>query len=332
MTSLRTILTAALLLGGVCLSAQTKIDKLYIDTRGIFHQETVNGVYSSQFLADHLNLNVTGKIADGIGFRIRQRLNKKVFDENNIFNATDFLYVDWKPTDTRWHFLFGKNAVLIGGYEYDAVPIDVYFYSQFCSNLYQGFTFGATVGYSILEGQELAFQVCNSPLSLGFENVYAYNFGWLGRFASWWRTIWTFNLVEDPFHRMISYISLGNHFQWDNLLFDVDLMNRGAFSQKRYFGTDYTLISKLIWRVGNWNICAKGGLEGNALDNVDANGRAFDDVITPGTKYAYAGGGLEYFPLGRDGIRLHAVYYRDNAKHRNNFDFGVTWKIDIIKH
>ena len=52
----------------------------------------------------------------------------------------------------------------------------------------------------------------------------------------------------------------------------------------------------------------------------------------PGTKYAYAGGGLEYFPLGRDGIRLHAVYYRDNAKHRNNFDFGVTWKIDIIKH
>lgn len=310
--------------------AQPSVDKLYIDTRGIFHQETVDGVYSSQFKADHLNLNIYGHISPTIDYRVRQRLNKKVFDENNIFNATDFLYVNWKVND-RWHLLFGKNAVLIGGYEFDAVPIDVYFYSKFNNNLYQGFTLGLTGGYSFLPGQEIAVQICNSPLSLGIENVYAYNLGWIGSFFPWWNTLWTFNMVEDHEHHMINYIALGNHMQWGGLLFDLDVMNRAAFGQKQFFFSDYSIISKVIWSVGKWNLCAKVGYERNSLDNVDAGGRPYDGVIAPGTEYFYGGPGVEYFPLGRDNIRLHATYYRDNALHRNNFDVGVTWRVDIIR-
>jgi len=306
------------------------VDKLYIDTRGAFHQYWQDGERNSKFEADHLNLNILGHVNENVNYRLRQRLNKKVFDENNIFNATDFLYVNWQASE-RWSFLVGKNAVLIGGYEYDAVPIDVYFYSKFCNSLYQGFTLGASATYSLMPGQNLVFQVCDSPLSLGFENVYAYNFAWMGSFSKVWHTIWTFNLVEDCDNRMINYIALGNHFQWDNLLFDLDLMNRASFSQKNFFATDYTLISKIIWSVGKWNICAKGGYERNAVDNVDENGRAFDEVIAPGTEYIYAGAGLEYFPMGRDDIRLHAVYYRDNSIRRDNIDIGITWRIDIIK-
>ncbi len=308
------------------------IDKLYIDTRAIYHQETVSGVYSSTFRADHLNLNVFGHITDKVDFRIRQRLNKQVFDENNIFNATDFVYVNWQATP-KWRFLVGKNAVLIGGYEFDAVPIDVYYYSQFCSNLYQGFTLGVSAAYGFAPGQEICFQVCNSPLSLGIENVYSYNLGWIGGFTPHWRTIWTFNLVEDHDKNMISYIALGNHFQWDNLLWDVDLMNRASFAQKRYFGTDYTIITKVIWTVGKWNLCAKGGIERNSAENVDpVTGREYDVIIKPGTGYLYAGAGVEFFPLkSRENLRLHAAYYRDNSFHRNNFDLGITWRVDIIK-
>ncbi|MBQ1647144.1 MAG: hypothetical protein II047_01535, partial [Bacteroidales bacterium] len=86
------ICTAILVIVSLAASAQERIDRMYIDTRAIFHQEVLDGAHSSQFKADHLNLNIFGHINDRIDYRVRQRLNKKVFDENNIFNATDFLY------------------------------------------------------------------------------------------------------------------------------------------------------------------------------------------------------------------------------------------------
>ena len=93
---------------------------------------------------------------------------------------------------------------------------------------------------------------------------------------------------------------------------------------------DFSVISKIIWSVGKWNICAKGGYEYNAAENVDADGKAYDVVIAPGTRYYYYGCGLEYFPLGTDNLRFHAVYFRDNSVNRNNVELGATWRIDII--
>ena len=314
----------------VPLSAQHKVDRFFLDMRTSFHQETIDGEYSSQMVGEYLNLHLLGHIAPNVDYRIRQRLNKKVFDERNMFNATDFMYINWQASP-HWYFTAGKQAVLIGGYEYDAAPIDVYFYSQFCNNLYQGFTFAFSSTYTFAQDQRLIFQIANSPLSLGFQNVYAYNFAWSGSVVPWWKTIWSVNFVEDQSHRMVNYLSLGNHFILPNAILDIDLMNRSGFGQRRFLMSDYTVISKFIWSVGDWNICAKAGYEKNAAENVDANGRAYDVVIAPGTEYLYAGCGLEWFPLGRDNLRLHAVYYRDNADHRNNFDIGVTWRADIIR-
>ena len=114
------------------------------------------------------------------------------------------------------------------------------------------------------------------------------------------------------------------------LHFDIDFMNRSGLSHRQRLLSDYTVISKIIWSVGNWNICAKAGYEANDAGNIDSGGRPYDLVIAPGTEYLYAGCGLEWFPFGRENMRLHAVYYRDNAMHRNNFDLGVTWRVDII--
>ena len=325
----KTILTFIAAVIPLILEAQVGIDRLYFDMRGSFHQEVTDGNYESQFKGDYLNLNIFGHIGEKIDYRVRQQFSKKVFEENNMFNGTDFLYINWQAT-RRWNFLFGKHAVLIGGYEFDAVPIDVYYYSQFCNNIYQGFTFGASAGYEFARNQRFVAQICNSPLSLGLSTIFAYNIGWTGEFAPWWKTLWTVNFVEDSSRRMINYISLGNHLQYGGLLFDLDFMNRAGLTQKRFFFSDITLISKIIWSVGKWNICAKAGYETNSSENVDKDGLAYDVVIAPGTEYVYYGCGLEWFPLGRDNLRLHAVYYRDNASHKNNFDLGVTWRVDII--
>ena len=305
------------------------VDRLYMDMRASFHQGFSKDDYEGQFLGEHLNFQMMGHITPKVDYRIRQRLNKKVFDEKNIFNATDFLYVNYRATE-RWSFMAGKQAVLIGGYEYDAAPIDVYYYSQFCNNLYQGFTFGVSASYRMAEGQDVVLQVVNSPLSLGLVNLFAYNLAWSGHFAPWWKTIWSVNFVQDQDGRFVNYIALGNHFSFRNVIFDVDVMNRAGLTQKQFLFSDFSVISKIIWSVGKWNICAKGGYEKNAPGNIDAAGRPFDVVIAPGTQYGYYGCGLEWFPLRSDLLRLHAVYYRDTAVRRHHVDLGVTWRIDII--
>ena len=334
MTRKRITFLAAFLAGTLLLAAsaaaQPSISQMYFDTRASFHQEVADGRYNSQFTGDHFNLNVRGSLTDNLTFRIRQRLNKKVFDERNMFNATDFLYLRWQASP-RWAFTVGKNAVLIGGYEFDAVPIDVYYYSNFCNNLYQGFSFGANLEYALAPGQNLVFQVCNSPLSLGFQSIYAYNLAWMGGFAPWWNTIWSVNFVEDEFHRTINYISLGNHMVFGGLAVDFDWMNRAGMGQRRFF-SDYTVISKIIWSVGKWNLCTKAGYESNASYNVDAQGRAYDLAVAPGTKSFYAGCGVEFFPLpDRDRLRLHAVWFRSSTIGIDNFDVGITWRLDVIK-
>lgn len=312
------------------MSAQGGVDRFFMDMRASFHQESVDGEYNSQMVGEYLNLHLLGHITPKIDYRIRQRLNKKVFDELNMFNATDFMYVNWQATD-RWSFMAGKQTVLIGGYEYDAAPIDVYYYSQFCNNIYQCFTFGVSASYEFLPDQSLVAQVCNSPLSLGFQSIYAYNLAWSGQFAPWWHTIWSVNLVEDQDKRPVNYISLGNRWTFGGVLLDLDVMNRSGLTQRGFLGTDMSFISKFIWSLGKWNICAKGGYEFNSVNNVDSYGRAYDLVIAPGTEYFYAGAGLEWFPLSKDNLRLHAVYYRDNSAHKNNLEVGVTWRADIIK-
>ena len=324
------LISAILFALGLSASAHSGVDSLFLDVRTNFHQQTENGVYDSQIRGDHFNVHIHGHIADNLNYRVRHSLRKPVYDPQNMFNATDLLYLNWRASE-RWSFLVGKYAVLIGGYEYDAAPIDVYFYSKFCNSIDQGFTFGGSATYHFNASQAVVAQVCNSPLARGKAGIYAYNFAWTGQMAPFWHTIWSVNFVEDPGRNFINYISLGNHLVFGDVMIDFDAMNRASFAQDRFLFSDMTLISKFIWSVGDWNICAKAGYEKNDPENLNASGRAYDLVIAPGTEYIYAGCGLEWFPIGRDNLRLHGVYYWDNSVRRYNIELGITWRVDVIK-
>ena len=54
-------------------------------------------------------------------------------------------------------------------------------------------------------------------------------------------------------------------------------------------------------------------------------------MLPAGNDYLYGGAGVEFFPLGNDQLRLHAVYFRDNHDRVNNFDVGITWRFNIYK-
>lgn len=308
---------------------QTHVDEVSIDTRATFHQQTTDGVYDSHFQGDHLNLHVKGQLADNLTFRVRQRLNKKI-DEKNPFNATDFLWLRWQATP-RWSFTAGKQAIFIGGYEIDSPPIDVYYYGAFSSRLYQYYAFGATATFTPASGQNISAQFCPSPVSPGTQDAYSYNLYWNGHIGKVWKTTWSYNYVEDELHRKMNWIVLGNKFFLGDLVVDMDFINRAAAGQPHFFFTDWTLIGKAIWTIGRWNLCTKVGYERNDAENIAPDGISYDLVLPAGNDYLYGGCGVEYFPLGNDLLRLHAVYFRDNHDRVNNFDIGITWRFNIYK-
>jgi len=326
----RYFLLIALLAFSTLLRAQTThVDDISVDARATFHQQTIDGEYGTHFQGDYFNIHISGHLTDAVTFRVRQRMNKKI-DEHNPFNATDFLWVDWQ-TKSKWSFTFGKQPIYVGGYEFDSAPIEVYYYSAFLTNLYQYYAFGATAHYNYRPGEQIILQFSPSPVSSGRQDAYSYNLYWSGRPVQWWKTLWSVNIVEDEYHRKMNYIALGNKFPLGDLVVDLDLMNRAAFGQRRFLFSDWTVIMKAIWSVGKWNLCTKVGYERNDAENVDKDGLSFNTALPAGNTYIYGGCGVEYFPLGDDNLRLHAVYFRDNHDKVNNYDIGLTWRFKIYQ-
>ena len=324
-----TLLSILLLSAVFSTVSRAEVDSLYFDARAAYNEEVADGHFTGRFIAEYLNLHIRGKMTDKVGYRIRHRLNVAPTAQDPL-RATDWACLIWTPSE-KWTLTAGKQAILVGGYEYDSKPIDVYFYSNFCNNLPQGYAVGVMADYKIAENQSLTFQAINSPLSFGWSDTFAYNLAWQGRITPWWHTIWSVNAVEDNFRRFIGYAALGNHLVINNVAIDLDLIDRANLHQSNLF-SDYTFITKVIWSVGKWNYCGKVGFERNDAANVDETGRPYDTVMAPGYQYLYGGAGIEYFPYGDNTLRLHAIWYRDSDTHLNNFQFGLTWKFDIIKN
>ena len=333
------ILFAALAVTFAARAQQTHVDEVSIDTRATFHQQTTDGVYYSHFQGDFLNLHIKGQLTDRLSFRIRQRLNKKV-EDTNPFNATDFLWLTWQPLE-KWSFTAGKHPIMVGGYEIDSAPIDVYYYGTFSNNLYQYYAFGVSASFHPTESQTISAQFIPSPISPVTQNAYSYNLYWNGHIWPWWKTIWSYNLVEDELHRKMNWVALGNKFDMGKLVVDVDFIDRVAFGQRNPF-SDWSLIGKAILTLGKLSICTKVGYERNDAENVDPGWKpewdalvpashrgSYDLVLPAGNDYFYGGFGFEYFPLGNDNLRIHIAYFGDNHDRVHNFDLGITWRFKI---
>lgn len=342
----KTILILTCLLSAVGFAAaqekHTFIEELSFDTRATFHQQTTAGVYDSHFQGDYFNLHIKGQLYDGLTFRVRQRLNKKIYDKNP-FNATDFLWLTWAPTP-KISFTAGKHPIMVGGYEIDSAPIDVYYYGAFSNNLKQYYAFGVSATYTPIPGQNISVQFIPSPISPVTQNSYSYNLYWNGSFFPCWNTTWSYNLVEDELHRKMNWVVLGNKFFMGKLVVDVDFIDRFAFKQTNPL-TDWSFIVKAILTLGKWNLCTKVGYERNDAANVDPDWNhdwdslvpashigSYDLVLPAGNDYLYYGAGVEYFPLNNDRLRLHAVYFRDNHDIVNNFDIGITWRFKVYSN
>lgn len=301
-----------------------------VDFQQVWNDATVDDA-NSGFEGKYLMLRVDGSILPGLTYSWRQRFNKKILD-GNFFDATDWIYLNYNYKG--WDFSGGKNVIAIGGWEYDANPINVYDYSAFTNNI-RCYGLAASVGYNFTSSDFLKFQVSQSPFfTPQNRNMYAYNLFYDGH-HDFFHALYSLNLLETTKSHYISYISLGNRFEFNKFTIDLDLMNR-ASSHQTFFFKDCSVVGKVSYKpTKHWNIFAKYSYD------VNHSGNNSDFCVFDGTEISMIGGGVEYFPLRKKigDLRLHADCFYSWGKNSNTDDMmqnkttflnvGLTWFMNV---
>lgn len=312
--------------------APPKID-VSLDTRLDFVEQWNDGDAdheASGFKGRYLNLMIKGDLGHGFSYNFRHRLNKTI-EKSSFFDATDWIYVNYKPSDD-YILSAGKQVVAIGGYEYDRAPINIYYASEFWNNI-ACYQFGASVT-RMFANDAFMIQACQSPFHQpGRNDMYAFNLQWNGNHGPW-QTIWSVNALEWAPGRWINYISLGNRFEVDGLVAEIDLMNR-ASSHGAFWLRDFSLMADLAYQVSR-------RVKPFVKYTYDVNHRNYADLcVKPGTEMNAVGCGVEYWPLltNRSNLRLHAdVFYSwgHNNPEGVHLDkqllvsVGLKWWVDIF--
>lgn len=285
------------------------------------------------FEGKYVNIRVDGRIAEGLTYSWRQRLNKHHGD-GSFFDATDWVYIDYRLG--AWSFSGGKQVVAIGGWEYDRAPIDLYGCSVFWNNI-PCYEIGASVSWHPTGRDKLMFQVCESPFfTPDNRDMYSYNLFWQGSHGLF-SALYSVNMVEYRPGRFINYLALGNKFTLGNVSLELDLMNRGAAHQT-FFLKDVSVMGELSWHPARrWN------LFGKATYDVNHSGNDADACVMDGTELTMVGGECEYFPLvtDRQALRLHLNCFYSWGRNANLgnvmqdktvlLDLGIKWNIDLLR-
>ena len=260
------------------------------------------------FHGQYFNFLLGGNIGDHISYFLRQRIIAKP-GSVSFFDNTDFLYIQYRFND-QWAIRLGKEALYVGGYEYDAAPIDVYYYTHFWGEIYC-FQLGISASYTDKQKKnKIVFQFANSP-HIHYEGsgdewkkgLFSYHLFWNGNFGVF-STLYSINLMEYERGSFVNYISLGNKLSFNKWSIYVDYMNRA--SSFRYFFRDFTVVGRLDWHVSpSVNLFAKAGYDQNFAEEIWVE-IPKDPMMTPGFNYHFYGIGLEFRPLKYQDLRIHA--------------------------
>ncbi len=315
---------------------ESEVLKLQGEVRADYLREYIDGKHiksGSGLQGQYLNLRLDGKLNDSFSYSFRHRLNK-LGAGTSFFNATDWAYLTYKPSD-RWAFSAGKQVVAIGGYEYDRAPIDLYFCSEYWNNI-PCYQFGGSVSYTMPSGKDqLTLQVCQSPFDTPDTDMYAVNLLWSGNHG-FWNTLSSVNLIEIYPGEFITYLTLGNRFDFGKVAIELDWMNR-ATRHQGFFFKDNSVMGEITW-----NVSSKLRLLGKATYDLNRTNTVGDFCVLPGTELTRVGAGFEYFPLrnGSNMVRLHGTCSYAWGKNSNPdgtmqpkqmlVNVGLTWKVNLL--
>ena len=260
---------------------------------------------TGSFFGDGLYLDINGQISPHFSYSVNHRIASSYYEDNSGFNGTNWLTLTYE-TD-NFYITAGKDALLVGSFEYDAYDLDTYynmnttFYNEF-----DCWQWGVSAAWYPAEDHELILQFANSPFSFGDPNLFSYALGWRGAW-DWYESYWTANLWQLEKGSYMKAANLGNRFSFGSFTIDLDFL-------ARFSGTEtFTSTLAPAYEISDWGrVFVKAGWESG--DNV------------------FGGAGFEYFPLKEDkDIRLHAAWSYNENMSGHTFDIGLTWKMNLTK-
>ena len=266
---------------------------------------------AGRFCGDGVYLDVNGKINSSLSYSWNQTLASRYFDASG-FDGTNWLTLTYEVGD--FAFTAGKDALLIGSFEYDTADIDSYYEmnSVFYNNI-DCWQWGTSAAWYPSESHEIIAQIANSPYSYEEPNLFAYSAAWRG-YWDHYESYWTANLWQYDKGKFVKALNFGNRFYLGNFTVDMDIMTR--------FQQDHTSYTGLVKPTYEWKwgkAFAKFGME-NVGDELSP---------TSFSTYLFYGAGLEFFPLKENkDIRIHSIWASDNFGF-NFISIGLTWKFDV---
>ena len=315
---------------------QNEIFRLGVEARFDWLNQSVDGNKvdaGSGFKVRYFNLRMDGQISPKFSYSWRQRFNR-ANSISEFAQNTDWLHLTYKPTD-NWAISAGKQVLMIGGWEYDRAPIELYFCSEFWNNV-NCYQIGASVAYTTNSGNDtILFQACQSPYDTTSASVdyYAYNLYWMGSHGCY-TALYSLNFMQYAPGKFDKYIALGNQFKFGDATLQLDLMNRGPKVKDLLFD-NFSIMGEFSYLIADQvNVFAKATYDKIGNSSISASG------LIPGTELTRVGGGVEYYPMGNRNIRLHAAYAHTFGVNTNldgtavdklgYLTMGLTWKIDIM--
>ena len=295
------------------------IPDISLDMRGGFQQDFGNS--TGRFFGDGLYLDINGNISPHFSYSLNQRLASSYYEDNSGFNGTNWLTLSYE--NDYFGVTFGKDALLVGSFEYDAYDLDTYYtMNSMFYNMLDCWQWGVSASWYPSEGQTLTLQVANSPFSWD-DDMFAYNAGWRGEW-DFYESYWTVNMWQYDHNRYVKALNLGNRFYWRSFTIDLEYMTRAA-DLKGIFKDDYTfLVAPSYMFAQSFRAFAKFGLE-SVKDDLPYE-LAYEGYT--GSKYYFYGAGIEIFPFFNKDIRLHAAWSGNNFG-ENYLDIGLTWKMNL---
>ncbi len=315
---------------------QNEIFRLGVEARFDWLNQSVDGNKidaNSGFKVRYFNLRMDGQISSKFSYSWRQRFNR-ANSISEFAQNTDWLHLTYKPTE-NWAISAGKQVLMIGGWEYDRAPIELYFCSEFWNNV-NCYQIGASVAYTTNSGNDtILFQACQSPYDTTSPDVdyYAYNLYWMGSHGCY-TALYSLNFMQYAPGKFDKYIALGNQFKFGDATLQLDLMNRGPKVKDLLFD-NFSIMGEFSYMIADQvNVFAKATYDKIGNSSITASG------LVPGTELTRVGGGVEYYPMGNRNIRVHAAYAHTFGVNTNLYGtavdnlgyltVGLTWKIDIM--
>lgn len=284
--------------------------------------------YKSAFVGKYLQFYMDGNITDGLSYHYRQRLNR-MNSWDALFKSIDKAYMQY-DFKSGWNVAAGKFPLAIGGWEYDAAPIDVYFATEFWNQVYC-FQLGIRGGYKFKDGRNsLVAEIANSPFNpmvKGMVNsMFAYSLLWYGSFGCF-HSAYSVNVMEVENGTYMGQVVLGNRFEAGPMTIDLDWTQR--FHASGLAMGDFSGVLSVKGSVLGWaNIFAKVDYDQNKTHHYEGMPEDTPYWISYGSQIVTYGAGVEVFPIKKmNYLRLHAYWYQ-------TLDLGKeTWKVfDVSQH